>query len=427
MRQPSWADQSRPPRRPRAGADRRRRAAGILGTLILSGSLLLGPLPARAQIREAVTDFAGPPGSTRPALAPTPDGGLLLTWFEPRPDGRHALRIAERRDGRWGPAATVMTSDRFFINWADFPSPVATSDGEWLVHWLEKTEAKPYAYHVRLSSSRDGGRSWSAPLTVHQDRSATEHGFVAMVPARDGSVSVAWLDGAQMKDSAGAMSLRAATWRPGGTVAGEVVLDPRTCECCQVSMARTASGLVAAYRDRSADEVRDIAVVRELGGRWSEPAIVHPDGWVWRACPVNGPAIDAAGQAVAVAWYTAAGGVAQVKAAFSLNGGVTFGPPVQIDQGNPLGRVQVRFGDDGDAVVVWLEARDDHGEWMARRVTRQGVARRPVRLAVTARTRDAGFSRMVAVGPEFFVSWGEPGPEARVQVVRLPAAALPLR
>lgn len=422
MRQPSWAGRSRPRTRPRAGVERGWQATAILSTLILAGSF-----PANAQIRKAVADFSGPPGSSRPALAPTPDGGLLLTWFEALPDGRHTLRIAERRDGRWGPAATVLTSDRFFVNWADFPSPVATSDDEWLVHWLEKTEARPYAYHVRLSSSRDRGRSWSAPLTVHRDRSATEHGFVAMAPGPDGSVSVAWLDGAQMTDAAGAMSLRAATWRPGGIVTGEVVLDSRTCECCQVSMTRAASGLVAAYRDRSPDEVRDIAVVRELGGRWSEPAIVHPDGWVWRACPVNGPAIDAAGNVVAVAWYTAPGGPAQVRAAFSLNGGVTFGTPVQIDQGNPLGRVQIRFGGDGDAVAVWLEARGNHAEWMARRVTRQGIARPPIRLAVTARTRDAGFPRMVAVGSDFFVAWGEPGPEGRVQVVRLPAAGLPLR
>ncbi len=422
MRQPCLASQHRPRRRSRPVPERRYRAAAVLGTLALAGAI-----PAAAQLPEAVADFSGPPGSSHPALTTTPDGGLLLTWFEPRPDGHHALRIAERRDGRWGPAATVLTSDRFFVNWADFPSPVATSDGEWLVHWLEKTDAKPYAYHVRLSSSLDRGRSWSAPLTLHRDRSATEHGFVAMVPGSDGSVSVAWLDGAAMTDSAGAMSLRAATWRPDRTVSGEVVLDPRTCECCQVSMARAASGLVAAYRDRSPEEVRDIAVVRELGGRWSEPAIVHHDGWVWRACPVNGPAIDAAGNTVAVAWYTAPGGPAQVRAAFSLNGGVTFGQPVQIDQGNPLGRVQIRFIGDGDAAAVWLEARGNHAEWMARRLTRQGFARRPVRLAVTTRTRDAGFSRLVAVGPELFLSWGEPGPEGKVRVLRFPAAALPLR
>lgn len=383
--------------------------------------------PAAAQPRGSAADFDGPPGSSRPALAATPGGGLLLTWFEPRGEGRYALRIAARRNGRWSAPATVRESDRFFVNWADFPSPVETSDGEWLVHWLEKTEAKPYAYHVRLSSSRDGGRTWSPPITAHTDRSPTEHGFVAMVPGPDRTVSVAWLDGRQMVDSGGSMSLRTATWRPGGTLASETLLDPRTCECCQVAMARTGAGLVAAYRDRSPDEVRDIAVVRELGGRWSEPTMVHHDGWVWRACPVNGPSIDAAGSQVVVAWFTGAGGQARVKAAFSTNGGLTFGAPVAIDEGSPLGRVQVRLTPDGDAVVVWLEARSDAAEWKARRVSRPGQAARPVRLAATSRTRDAGFSRIALVGSDLFVAWAEPGPDSRVRVLRAPLGGLPAR
>jgi hypothetical protein len=388
--------------------------------------VLLGAASAAcAQARDPADDFAGPPGSTRPSLTATPSGGLLLSWFEPAGTGRHALRVAVRQGGRWSPPATALESDRFFVNWADFPSAVETATGEWVVHWLEKTAEKPYAYHVRLSSSRDGGRTWAPPVTAHSDRTPTEHGFVAMVPGPDGSVGVAWLDGREMVDTAGAMALRAATWRAGNTVSGETVLDARTCECCQVSMARTSAGLVAVYRDRSPDEVRDIAVVREVGGRWSQPALVHADGWVWRACPVNGPAIDARDQAVGVAWFTAAGGTPRVQAAFSRDGGVTFGRPVGVDEGNPLGRAQIRYTDTGDAVVIWLEAREEGADWMARRVSPAGPAGRPVRLAGTTRTRDAGFSRAAVVGRDLFLAWGEPGDTARVRVRRIPLAGLP--
>ena len=38
-----------------------------------------------------------------------------------------------------------------------------------------------------------------------------------------------------------------------------VPLDDRVCECCSTSAAMTANGPVIVYRDRSADEVRDIA------------------------------------------------------------------------------------------------------------------------------------------------------------------------
>lgn len=396
-----------------------------LGPALL-GLLLLAPGPLAAQHRDLQVEFTGPPGSSKPSLSAGAGGDLLLTWFEPRAEKTWALRLAHRKAGTWSTPVTVTESDRFFVNWADFPSAVETSDGAWLVHWLEKTEAKPYAYHVRLSHSRDGGRTWSAPVTAHADRSPTEHGFVAMVPDANRGATLAWLDGHQMVEPSGSMALRVATWSADGSLRGELQLDGRTCECCQVSMARTGGGLIAAYRDRSDGEIRDIAVVRELGGRWSSPTVVHRDGWEWRACPVNGPDIDAAGQAVAVAWFTAAGGTPRVKAAFSTDGGVTFGRPVTIDLGNPLGRVQVALLDARTAVVFWLEAEADGGKWMARRVTALGAARE-VELGRTARTREAGFGRTVVVGSDLYAAWSEPGAEGSVRVFRLPVSRLPAR
>jgi hypothetical protein len=390
---------------------------------------LPAPEPIGAQTRAAFVEYTGPAGSSKPFLATTPRGGLLLSWLEPRGEKRWALRIAARDSSAWTAPVTAVEGDRLFVNWADFPSVQETADGHWVVHWLEKTEAKPYAYHVRLSASRDRGRTWSAPLTAHADRSPTEHGFVAMVPGTDGSIDLAWLDGGRMAaDSGGSMELRAASWRADGSVRGETVLDGRTCECCQVAMARTASGLVAAYRDRSADEVRDIGLVRELGGRWMRPTVVHRDGWAIRACPVNGPDVAARGQEVALAWYTAAGGAPRVRAALSGDGGGTFGSPVTVDDGNPLGRVQVALAAPGEAAVVWLEAVDEAAEWRVRWVTRaSGRGGGAGVLGATARTREAGFARVAVLDAELFVAWSEPGAAGRVRVTRYPLATLTRR
>jgi len=35
--------------------------------------------------------------------------------------------------------------------------------------------------------------------------------------------------------------------------------------------------VLVAYRDRGADEVRDIYVSKLAGGKWSQPALVHKD------------------------------------------------------------------------------------------------------------------------------------------------------
>lgn len=390
----------------------------LLLVFLLAG---LGGRPA-----DSADDFAwsGPVGSSKPFLTRTRSGDLLLTWFEPRPEKRYALRMTRASAGRWAEPRTIAEGDRFFVNWADFPSITETSAGTLVVHWLEKTAEKAYAYHVRLARSLDGGRSWTAPVTAHADRSPGEHGFVAMVPNDDATVSVAWLDGGAMAAGPeGAMAVRTATLGADGVVRDETVLDARTCECCQVAMARARAGLVAVYRDRSPEEVRDIAVVRQVGGRWLEPRLVAADNWVWKACPVNGPSIAARGDEVGVAWFTGAGGTNRVKVAFSTDGGATFAEPIGIDEGNPLGRVHFQLTGPGQGVVVWLEAARDGGVWRLRRVSAGAPPGRPITVAATSRARDAGFPRTALVGSDLFVAWTEPGPgldQSRVRVSRVP-------
>jgi len=115
-----------------------------------------------------------------------------------------------------------------------------------------------------------------------------------------------------------------------GALADEAALDTRVCECCQTSAVMTADGPVVVYRDRSeADkEIRDISIVRLKGGKWSAPRPVFQDGWQLNGCPVNGPAVAAAGPRVAVAWFTGADKTSRVKLAFSADAGETFGQPV---------------------------------------------------------------------------------------------------
>lgn len=79
------------------------------------------------------------------------------------------------------------------------------------------------------------------------------------------------------------------------------------CDCRQAALVRTARGLVAAYRDRSPREVRDVSVVRRDGGRWTRPVSSGNEGWEIHACPVNGPSLSADGDREALAWYTMAG------------------------------------------------------------------------------------------------------------------------
>ena len=385
----------------------------MLPLLLLAGALALAP--------DSV-EFAGAPGSGKPNLAVGRDGRVILTWLEPAGADRHALRVAVRAGGKWSAPATIRESERFFVNWADFPSLVETEDGQWVVHFLEKTVAKPYAYHVMLTVSRDQGRTWSAPFPAHADTSATEHGFVSITSRPGGGADLVWLDGRNMTgEERGDMTVRTNSLDRQGRLGAEVELDARSCECCQARIVRTSAGLLAAYRDRSPTEIRDIAIVRQVNGRWQPPAVVAPDGWEHRACPVNGPALVADGSRVTLTWYTGVNDQPRVYAVQSRDAGATFGTRVRIDEGNTLGRLDLTGIGAGATVVAWLEsAGRDQANWRIRRIGTDGKPGPARTVATVDRARLAGFPRLAWTGRELLVAVTATGADGGVRVHRVP-------
>ena len=359
-------------------------------------------------------------GALAPRLGLGPDGTPLLSWTEARGDSA-ALRYARWTGDGWGRAETADAGTGRFVNWADTPGVVPLGDGRLLAHSLvmHPDGDSPYAYDVRVRQGRGG--AWDAPVTPHADGVVAEHGFVSVVPVAGGAAGLVWLDGRNQAGGhghhAGAMTLRYAALGPDGALSDGVELDARTCDCCPTAAAAVPGGVIVAYRDRSDAEVRDVAVVRLVDGSWTEPVVPHADGWTIRGCPVNGPALAARGDRVALAWYTEGGG-ARVRLAVSDDGGATFGDPVQIDGGDPLGRVGVAVLPDGAAAVTWLERAGGAAEVRVRRVE-GGAAGAPQTVASVPSGRESGVPVTVAVGARVLVAWTDPNaaPSVRTAVV----------
>jgi hypothetical protein len=310
----------------------------------------------------------------------------------------------------WSEPRTIATGDDFFVNWADFPSVIEMPDGSLAAHWLQREGPDTYAYGVRIARSSDGGESWSSPLTPHLDGTLTEHGFVSLFPTPDGSLAAVWLDGRDFARAAAEgeeaeMSLRYAEIDEAGEIRAEALLDGRTCDCCQTSAALTSAGPIVVYRDRSDAEIRDISMVRRLDGRWTAPAVLHEDDWHIPACPVNGPAVSATGDRLAVAWYTAAGDEPKVFVAFSEDAGASFGEAFQVDEGEPLGRVDIALLPDGSALVLWLETTEEGARVTARRIRADGASSQAETVALTDVSRSSGFPRMLLRGTEVVLAW----------------------
>ncbi|HUP60845.1 MAG TPA: sialidase family protein [Thermoanaerobaculia bacterium] len=358
-------------------------------------------------------------GSSAPHLTTTRGGALLMTWMEPAGGKKHALKLATMKNGKWSAARTIAARDDFFVNWADFPSIVEDAKGTLFAHWLQKSAPGTYTYDVVVTSSRDGGATWTPARVLHTDGTKTEHGFASMVPLATSGVGVVWLDGREMSPGdhghgGGPMTMRYAELDAALKVTKETRVDARVCECCTTGMAMTANGPVIAYRDRSESEVRDIGILRRANGTWTAPKLVHNDGWKIAGCPVNGPQLDARGKLVAAAWFTAANNDPRVYVAFSRDAGATFGPPVRVDSGKSIGRVEVLLANDGSALVMWVENDDI----MLRRVPANGKPAAPVKVAATTAARGSGFPRAALLGNTVYVAWTD-ATAKRVKLTRV--------
>lgn len=390
-------------------------------------------LPRLAGLRE-IPSPAGP-GAAEPNLTADAAGRVYLSWLEPEDTaaaaaaaastrrGAFALRLAVLQKGAWSAVRTIARGENFFVNWADFPSVVPLPDGSLAAHWLARSGTGTYAYDVHIARSTDGGASWGPALIPHRDGTASEHGFVSLFPWDGrGTLGAVWLDGRNFAASGASrahspeMTLRFTSMGPAGELGEEMLLDGRTCDCCQTAAALTADGPIVVYRGRSGQEVRDVWFTRFTNGAWSPPRLVHDDGWVIPACPVNGPAVSAAGRRVAVAWFTSAGERARVKVAFSADAGASFGKPVRVDSGEPAGRVDIELLGDGAALVSWLERGKTGAEVRVRRVSAGGRPGRTATIAASSAERASGFPRMARTGNQVVFAWTEPGRPAHVRV-----------
>jgi hypothetical protein len=140
---------------------------------------------------------------------------------------------------------------------------------------------------------------------------------------------------------------------------------------------------------------------------------------------VNGPALAARGDTVAIAWFTGAQDTARVRVAFSIDGGARFAAPVRVDGGSPAGRVGLTLDTNGDAIVSWLErVPPEDAEVRVRRVSRSGEMGTPLTISRTRAARASGFPRIVRKGDALIAAWTVPGDGARVLVGRLPVGDL---
>lgn len=335
---------------------------------------------------------------------------ILLSWVKQINDSITQFNYSCLINNKWEEPREIITGKDWFVNWADFPS-ITENNGNLLTHHLKKSAKDTYAYDIKLNMLPSGDSQWETKKELHTDGTKTEHGFVTALPYKDDSFFITWLDGRNTgkldgeEHSNGAMTIRAAKVSAKGIVTENVLLDAKTCSCCQTTATITDNGPIVLYRDRTDKEIRDIAITRRVNGEWTEPKLIYNDNWKINGCPVNGPKADAIGNNVAIAWFTAVNDTPKVQVIFSKNGGEEFLKPILVSNLNALGRVDIELIDPENAIVSWMEKEEEVTYLKTMKVNSLGEKSPSILVSVLDESRKTGFPQMERIGETMYFAW----------------------
>lgn len=326
----------------RSNCRRRLGLAAILGLGVAGcGDTPSASPPTPTLAATAVSSVAVPTRDI--ALAPrlqSFDGRTLLSWIEVVPDSDPPVR--RLTGARWIPAESrwerlardVVETPEMFANWADLPGIAPGPEGSLLAWWLQSSGPGVYTYDVRLALSEDQGSTWQLLGVLHDDGTASEHGFVSAF-ADESGWRLQWLDGRRTVEGTdqasepasehddghghghgGPMTLRTTrvelTDARRGTArwhAASMEVDGDVCDCCNTAIAPLGDGWLTAYRDRHVP-TENRAIRWQHRGAGAAPGdsptgegLCTGSDWITPGCPVNGPSLAVGAERVAAAWY----------------------------------------------------------------------------------------------------------------------------
>jgi len=202
--------------------------------------------------------------------------------------------------------------------------------------WL----GKPATGDIRFSRSTDGGKSFSPPLIVNDNREIISHRFDSMAVNGKGQIYIAWLDKREQSAAEkrgekynGSAIYYAVSDDGGMSFRRNAKIADHVCECCRTAMAvDTDDDPVVTWRHIYDTNIRDHALVK-LDSKMAPVRLSH-ENWNIAACPHHGPSLSIASDGVYHAtWFSNATELHGLFYAHSADRGKTFSSPLNF--GNP--------------------------------------------------------------------------------------------
>ncbi|MCW7537992.1 glycoside hydrolase [Aquabacterium sp. A7-Y] len=293
--------------------------------------------PARAQ-QHAGHQHRKPAASLAISAGFAPTGDLWIVGL----DAQRKLFIQTSADAglSWSPQRHIATGDDTPAAEGEARPKLAFGPDGCVVITYTQPLSKPYTGLIRMLRSTDGGRTFSAPFTVHRDRQVITHRFDAVAFDARGTLHTLWVDKRDLtalrargkSDYRGAAIYRNESSDGGKTFGRDLKLADHSCECCRIALAPSPDGgLVALWRHVFAPNERDHAFAPVGSASSRGPARATYDHWAIDACPHHGPGLAAAqGGGYHAVWFGERDGVAGVRYGRLFPDGTPRGEPVRL-------------------------------------------------------------------------------------------------
>lgn len=413
----------------RHGNQGNRAGHGARGTFLRLGLALLCLCAAGASLAQKMKM----PKSEYGASAVFAGDGTLYAVAK---QGEHVMLYRSADAGaHWSaPVAVNAVAEAVSADGENRPKIVATADAL-IVTWTRPL-SKPYSGEIRLARSNDGGVSFSAPLTVHGDRSEITHRFETPLVAGDGRLYVAWIDKRDLEAANAAQTLShapsasplapslapslasprapspvpyrgaaiyAAVSDDGGrSFRPETKVADHSCECCRIAAAVDSDGApLILWRHVFAPNERDHALAK-LNADGRAPAVTRAtfDRWRVDGCPHHGPSLAVAPDGTRHAvWFNQQDSAGRVFYGRLMDGRVDGQRPIggeraaHADIAVAARRVAIAWKEfDGEKTRLRAEVSNDGGRHFA-----------PIELAQATAASDQ--PRLLVRGADMFVFW----------------------
>jgi hypothetical protein len=132
---------------------------------------------------------------------------------------------------------------------------------------------------------------------------------------------------------------------------------------------------------------------------------VFNDGWEINGCPVNGPKVVVNKTTTAVAWFSAADDNPKVNLSFSLTDKDEFNLPIQLNDLDAIGRVDVAFLNSKEVLVSYMEFDDNATYLNVKKVTVESEVSKAFTISKIDSGRETGVPQLEVMDNVVYLVW----------------------